>query len=168
MPSCRRPPAGVAQQARDVLGQLLGTTTRVRRSACRVPVRHRPGPVALAHRLPEHRQRLARHVELRIQAVAHALERDQGLDQQGHVGGQAQPVLAQQGGHLGQHAPEIDLAQRGAVVLVDERVDLALERAEVQVVIVAGPVEQHLGHGPGAGARPGPAAAAAARRAGGA
>ncbi|EWS62557.1 hypothetical protein Y695_04215 [Hydrogenophaga sp. T4] len=58
-------------------------------------------------------------------------------------------VFAQDGGDVGEHLAEIQLGQRHAVVLVDEGFDLGFEQAEIDAVLVAGPVEQHIGHGLG-------------------
>ena len=144
------PSAGVAQQAAQVVRQLFGHGER---AAQGLPgaAGHGLGLVASAHHLAQQRQGFGGHVKRGVEPSAHALQRDEGFDEQGHVGGQAEVVFAQDGGHVGQHLAEVELGQRDAVVLVYKGFDVGFEQREVDAlfaaVFVAGPVQQHIDHG---------------------
>ena len=45
--------------------------------------------------------------------------------------------------------PEIEIDQGRLVVALDERVDVALERVQVEVLVVTRPAEEHVDDGPG-------------------
>ena len=138
-------PARVAQQAAQVVGQLL--------DGGECPAQALPGAtgqgarrVACAHHLAQQRQGFGGHVELRIQIAAHAFQRNEGLDEQGQIGRQTQVVFTQDGGDVGQHLAQLQLCQGHAVVLVDKGFHLRFQLPEVDALGIARPVQQHLGH----------------------
>jgi hypothetical protein len=123
------------------------------RPACRAPgaasasrAGQRLGPVARAQHLAQQRQRLGGHVEAGVEAAAHAFQRDEGLDQQRQVGGQRQVVLAQDGGHVGQHLAQAAAAPAACRGTGRRRPRSRLQLRQVGAAGVAGPVQQHVGH----------------------
>ncbi len=99
--------------------------------------------------LAQQGQGLARHVEVRIQSAAQAFEGDEGLDQQGQVRRQCEVVLAQDGGDVEQHVPQADLGELQPVVLVHEGLDVGFQLVGRDLLPIAGPLQQHIGHGQG-------------------
>ena len=132
--------AQVAHRARDVLRQALGHRQR---AAQRLPgaLPSAAGLVACAQHLAQHRQRLASQWKPGSRPRPMPSSEMKALMSSARSAGRARAVLAQDGGHVGQHLAEVQAGQRRAVVLVDEGLDLGFQRLEVSAVAVARPVE---------------------------